>query len=60
MKPLTTMLGTLCTPSNQNLSEAIKPCVKRLSVCEPAIILPLLFSLEPLTAADDQTANCLP
>lgn len=59
MKPVVTTLGLLCMPSNQNLLEAIKPCVKRLSVCEPTIILPLLFSLEPLIAADDQPGNRL-
>lgn len=59
MKPVMTALGSSCMPSNQNLLEAIKPCVKRLSVCEPAIILPLLFSLEPLIAADDQPGNRL-
>lgn len=59
MKPLMTALGTSCTPSNQNLLEAIKPRVKRLSVCEPAIILTLLFSLGPLIASDDQPANRL-
>lgn len=47
-------------PSNQSLLESHKtPALKRLSVCEPAIIPPPLFSLEPLIAADDQPGNRL-
>lgn len=59
MKPVMTTLGSSCMPSNQNLFTAIKPCVKRLSVCEPAIILPLLFGLQPLIATHDQPGNRL-
>lgn len=37
------------------LSEAIKPGVKRLSLCELAITLSPLFSLEALIVADDES-----
>ena len=51
---------TFCPPSNQKLFEAIKPSAKRPSLCELAIILSPLFSLEVLIVADDeQPANWL-
>lgn len=49
---------TLGPPGNQKLFEAIKPSAKRLYLCELAIMLLLLFSLEVLIVADaGQPAN---
>lgn len=51
---------TLLPPSNQQLFEAIKPSVKRLSLCELAIMLSVLFRLGVLIVTDDhQPANRL-